>query len=135
MSLRMTPKQARNLFKQKGTTKETKPKKSKYKNIRVQYNGKWFDSKKEMRRYQQLELLQRAGKIKNLCCQVTYNLLPTTRIGGQTQRKTTYIADFVYWDIEKDCEVIEDAKGMRTDVYKIKRKLMMVKHGIEVVEV
>ena len=120
----MTPKQARNLFKQKGTTKETKPKKSKYKNIRVQYNGKWFDSKKELRRYQQLELLQRAGKIKNLCCQVTYDLLPTTRIDGQTQRKTTYTADFVYWDIEKDCEVIEDAKGMRTNVYKIKRKLM-----------
>ena len=124
MTAIMTPKQAKNLFSQRGTTKETKPKKSKYKNIRVQYNGKWFDSKKEMRRYQQLELLQRAGKIKNLCCQVTYNLLPTTRIGGQTQRKTTYTADFVYWDIEKDCEVIEDAKGMRTDVYKIKRKLM-----------
>ena len=135
MSLRMTPKQARNLFKQKGTTKETKPKKSKYKNIRVQYNGKWFDSKKEMRRYQQLELLQRAGKIKNLCCQVTYDLLPTTCIGGQTQRKTTYTADFVYWDIEKDCEVVEDAKGMRTDVYKIKRKLMWEILGKEVREV
>ena len=135
MTANITPKQAKKLFAQKGTTKAPKAKKSKYNNIRVQYNDKWFDSKKEMRRYQQLELLQRAGKIKNLCCQVTYNLLPTTRIGGQTQRKTTYIADFVYWDIEKDCEVIEDAKGMRTDVYKIKRKLMMVRHGIEVVEV
>jgi hypothetical protein len=131
----MTPKQAKKLFSQRGTTKETKPKKSKYKNIRVQYNGKWFDSKKEMRRFQQLELLQRAGKIKNLYCQVTYDLLPTTRIGGQTQRKTTYIADFVYWDIEKDCEVIEDAKGARTDVYKIKRKLMWEILGKEVREV
>ena len=65
MTAIMTPKQAKKLFAQRGTTKETKPKKSKYKNIRVQYNGKWFDSKKEMRRYQQLELLQRAGKIKN----------------------------------------------------------------------
>ena len=135
MTANITPKQAKKLFAQKGTTKETKPKKSKYKNIRVQYNGKWFDSKKEMRRYQHLELLQRAGKIKNLCCQVTYNLLPTTRIGGQTQRKTTYTADFVYWDIEKDCEVIEDVKGMRTDAYKIKRKLMWEILGKEVREV
>ena len=135
MTAIMTPKQAKKLFSQRGTAKETKPKKSKYKNIRVQYNGKWFDSKKEMRRFQQLELLQCAGKIKNLCCQVTYDLLPTTRIGGQTQRKTTYTADFVYWDIEKDCEVIEDAKGMRTDVYKIKRKLMWEILGKEVIEV
>ena len=59
MSLRMTPKQARNLFKQKGTTKETKPKKSKYKNIQVQYNGKWFDSKKEMHRYQHSQNAQK----------------------------------------------------------------------------
>ena len=135
MTAIMTPAQAKKLFAQKGTTKETKPKKSKYKNIRVQYNGKWFDSKKEMHRYQHLELLERAGKIKNLCCQVVYDLLPITRIGGQTQRKTTYTADFVYWDIEKDCEVIEDAKGMRTDVYKIKRKLMWEILGKEVREV
>ena len=135
MTANIAPKQAKKLFAQKGTTKETKPKKSKYKNIRVQCNGKWFDSKKEMHRYQQLELLQRAGKIKNLCCQVTYDLLPTTRIDGQTQRKTTYIADFVYWDIEKDCEVIEDVKGMRTDAYKIKRKLMWEILGKEVREV
>ena len=135
MTAIITPKQAKKLFSQRGTTKETKPKKSKYKNILVQYNGKWFDSKKEMRRFQQLELLQRAGKIKNLCCQVAYELLPTTRIGGQTQRKTTYTADFVYWDIEKDCEVIEDAKGMRTAVYKIKRKLMWEILGKEVREV
>ena len=135
MTAIITPKQAKKLFSQRGTTKETKPKKSKYNNIRVQYNGKCFDSKKEMRRYQQLELLQRAGKIKNLCCQVVYDLLPTTRIGGQTQRKTTYVADFVYWDIEKDCEVIEDAKGMRTDAYKIKRKLMWEILGKEVKEV
>ena len=52
MTAIMTPKQEKKLFAQKGTTKAPKPKKSKYKNIQVQYNGKWFDSKKEMHRYQ-----------------------------------------------------------------------------------
>ena len=59
MTAIMTPKQAKKLFSQRGTTKETKPKKSKYKNIQVQYNGKWFDSKKEMRRYQHSQNAQK----------------------------------------------------------------------------
>lgn len=133
MTARISPAQAKKLFAQKGTTKENKPKK--YKNKECNYEGIHFDSIKEKNRYIQLKLLERAGKIKNLCCQVAYELLPTTRIGGQTQRKTTYTADFVYWDIEKDCEVIEDAKGMRTDVYKLKRKLMWEILGKEVREV
>lgn len=112
-----------------------KPKKSKYKNVKCEYNGIWFDSQKERNRYIHLKLLERAGKIKDLRLQVPFDLLPTTRIGGVTQNKTVYWADFVYFDIRKNCEVVEDAKGVKTDIYQLKRKLMWVNLGIEIKEV
>jgi len=47
---------------------------------------------------------------------------------------TTYYADFKYWDNERNQEVIEDSKGMRTQLYIIKRRLMKAIHEIEVEE-
>ena len=133
MTAIMTPAKAKKLFAQKGTTKENKPKK--YKNKECNYEGIHFDSIKEKNRYIQLKLLERAGKIKDLRLQVKFQLLPTTRICGKTQPKTSYTADFVYWDNLLGREVVEDVKGVKTAVYQIKRKLMMVQHGIEVVEI
>lgn len=76
----------------------------------------YFRSKKEAKRYIDLVLLQRAGEISNLQTQVRYPL---------TVRKMhvcDYIADFRY--TTKDGKVIiEDAKGMRTQMFNLKRKL------------
>ena len=43
-----------------------------------------------------------------------------------------YIPDFEY--IEEGKKKTEDVKGMRTDVYKLKRKMMKAFYGIEILE-
>lgn len=109
--------------------------KSKYGNHKVVIDGeKVADSKHEYSRLCELKDLQRAGEIKDLQLQVKYQLIPSQKICGKTERGVSYIADFVYWT--KDNQLIcEDAKGHRTDAYIIKRKMMKLIHNIDVVEV
>ena len=54
------------------------------------------------------------------------------RVPGKWPRPVTYIADFVYHEGKK--EIVEDVKGYQTDVYKLKKRLMWVVHGIEIRE-
>ena len=94
-----------------------------------------FDSTKEANRYAQLKLLVRAGKIRDLRLQVRYDLIPSQKFrDGKTMIGTYYLADFVYFDCDKGCEVVEDVKGKKTDVYQIKRKLMKLILDIEIFE-
>lgn len=104
-----------------------------------------FDSRKEFRRYEELQLLQQAGEIKNLRRQVKFVLIPTQREpniigprggvkkGRLLERECAYIADFVY--TENGETVVEDTKGMKTKDYIIKRKLMLYVHNIRIREV
>lgn len=119
---------------------------SKYHAVKTQIDGITFDSKREANRYQELKLLERAGQIKDLQLQVPFTLIPSQKdeeTGKTLERAVTYKADFVYKekldipfsDAEKWETVVEDVKGMRTDVYKIKRKLMLKEHGIRIREV
>ena len=85
-----------------------------------------FDSVLEARRYKQLALLERAGEIKNLKLQVPFLLQESFRKNGKTYRKIEYIADFVYE--EKGQTIVEDTKGIKTDVFKIKQKLFEYKY-------
>ena len=106
----------------------------KYHNTKVHAGDLVFDSKKEARRWQELLLLQKAGEIRNLKRQVKYVLIPAQRINGRVvERECSYTADFVYE--EKGKTVVEDVKGFRTNVYKIKRKLMLHTYGIKIREV
>mgnify|MGYP004571626015 FL=1 len=105
--------------------------KSKYRSIKTTVDGITFDSKKEAKRYQELKLLQRANKIKNLRLQVSYVLIDKSRYGRQIK----YIADFVYYDKELKQEVVQDTKGFRTDVYRLKKRLMAERYGIEIKEI
>lgn len=107
---------------------------SKYHNHRIKdLDGQTFDSKKEYRRWNDLQLLERAGHISDLRRQVKYVLIPAQRIGGKVvERECSYIADFVYQS--GGATIVEDCKGFRTDAYKIKRKLMLWVHGIRIVE-
>lgn len=106
---------------------------NKYHAKKTTVRGQKFDSKKEAARYQELRLLQLAGEITDLRRQVPFLLIPAQYIDGKcVERRVTYKADFVY---RKDGElVVEDAKGVRTSEYKIKRKLMLERHGIRVKE-
>lgn len=100
----------------------------------VSPDGKAFDSRHECNRYCELRLMQRAGVISGLECQKRYELIPAQRVDGKVVEKAcTYIADFVYQRDGKT--VVKDAKGCKTEVYRIKRKLMLYVHGIQIVEV
>lgn len=94
-----------------------------------------YDSRKEHRRANELRLMQRAGLISNLREQVSYELIPAQRsgTGKLLERSCRYVADFVYTDKDGNT-VVEDTKGVRTDVYRIKRKLMLYVHGIHITE-
>lgn len=107
---------------------------SKYKSKKTVVNGIVFDSRREANRYSELLLLERAGVIKNLELQKSFELIPSQKINGKVvERPCKYIADFVYEENGKT--VVEDTKGMRTDKYIIKRKLMLYKYGIQIKEV
>lgn len=103
---------------------------NKYRNRKVTIDGITFDSKKEGQRYQELKLLQRAGKIRDLRLQVEFELIP--KQAGE--RACKYKADFVYHLAGTGEMVVEDVKGKRTRDYIIKRKLMLWRHGIKIVE-
>ena len=117
---------------------------SKYGNRKIKRDGMVFDSKREADRWNELKLLEKAGQISDLRRQVKYELIPTqyskweyTKSGKKKviEREANYIADFVYHDNVLGTEVVEDAKGMRTDTYILKRKLMLYVHGIQIMEV
>ena len=123
---------------------------AKYRNEKVRTkDGETYDSRKEFRRAKELELLERAGEIRNLRRQVKYILIPAQRgpeeigpRGGRRpgpllERECSYVADFTY---EENGEtVVEDVKGYREgqayNVFVIKRKLMLERYGIRIREV
>lgn len=101
---------------------------NKYHAKRVNTEDGWFDSQRELKRWQELKLLEHAGKISKLRRQVSYELIP--RIGGM--RPIVYRADFVY--IENGKEVVEDSKGFRDRVYRLKCRLMLWRHNVAILE-
>lgn len=121
-----------------------KPKKSKYGNRKVVCDGIKFDSEREAARFAELKVLQAMGKIRNLRLQANFTLVEGyTTIEGERIKPMVYKADFtyeratvpdqngtVYWLRE-----VEDAKGMKTKDYLLKKKLMQEKYGITIREV
>lgn len=106
---------------------------SKYHNKRFQdENGDWWDSKKEYLRWKDLSLLEAAGRITDLRKKVPFDLLPAAMKDGKRKRPMRYIADFVY--LEDGIRVVEDAKGYRNELYKLKKRLMWQLLGIEIFE-
>ena len=94
---------------------------SKYKNKKTQVDMYVFDSAKEAKRYKELKLLERAGEISNLELQPRFLLQESFRKNGRVYRKIEYIADFQY--IENGKTIVEDVKGIQTDVFKLKHKI------------
>ena len=96
---------------------------SKYRSKKEVVDGITFDSRREAKRYVELKWLERSGKIKDLKLQHRFLLQPSFKKDGKTIRAINYIADFTYFDIEKNKNIVEDVKGYKTDVYQLKRKL------------
>jgi hypothetical protein len=109
----------------------TSPTRSKYGNRKVtDASGAVHDSGKEFRRWQVLELRERAGEIRSLRRQVPYALVVNGVLVCQ------YIADAVY--VEGEATIVEDTKSditRKKDSYRIKLKLMQAIHGIQIREV
>lgn len=126
---------------------------NKYHNKKVtSYDGIQHDSKKEARRWCELKLLEKAGKISELQRQVEFELIPAQyetyeryskkgeKLADGTrlvERKCCYIADFVY--TENGQRVVEDTKGYKRGsayaIFAIKRKLMLYVHHVKIREV
>ena len=108
-----------------------KPKRNKYNAKKTKIDGNTFDSVKEAEYYKELELLRKTGEIKWYCLQPTFILSEGIK----------YKADFIVLDknkpkVHKDKYQIHviDVKGFKTDVYKLKKKLLKNKYNIELEE-
>jgi Protein of unknown function (DUF1064) len=105
---------------------------SKYRNCKVVIDGVTFDSKKEGSRYRHLKQLEHAERISELVLQPEFCLAPAVIINGKKKRSLCYRADFQYRENGKT--IVEDVKGMLTEVYKIKRHLMKSLLNIDILE-
>ena len=98
----------------------------KYKSTPTVVDGIKFSSKLESKRYEYLKELEKEHKISNLELQPAYLLQESFRKDGELFRKVEYVADFRYYDNEKQKEVVEDVKSFITEkdgLFRIKRKL------------
>ena len=125
---------------------------SKYNNRTVVMpNGEVFDSQKEARRYLELKMLEKAGEISCLKRQVPFLLIPAQleeshevfkkgpnkgqpKPGKVIEKPVYYYADFTYTVYKTSEYVVEDAKGVKTEGYILKRKLMLYVHKIRIKE-
>ena len=124
-------------------------------NVKVTVDGIEFDSKKEARRYVELDLLLQAGEISELELQKEFELIPSQyeyfprygKTGKRLQdgkrcveKSCVYVADFVYKDKNGQL-VVEDVKGYRDPAsaayakFVIKRKLMLWRYGVKITEI
>lgn len=104
-----------------GITKERK--RSKYNAKKTWVDGICFDSKSEAEYYSNLKLMQQAGIIAGFCRQPRFIVIA----GQNGGRGTEYVADFILFYPNGAYKIV-DVKGKKTDVFKLKMKLMMEKN-------
>ena len=102
---------------------------NKYHNIPTTLDNHTFPSKREAARYLELKLLLIAKHIHSLRLQPAYPIVVNNL------HVATYYADFTYVDAATGSTVIEDAKGVRTSVYALKKKLVEALYQVQIVEV
>ena len=132
---------------------------SKYGAVKTTVDGFTFDSKKEARRYAELLLLMKAGEVRQIVLQPVFDLFVHEltvaarfkRIAARLKRQRdpikptkvgTYVADFQYeekglsaCENERWHKVIEDVKGVKTPLYRWKKKHVEAQYGIQIREV
>lgn len=101
---------------------------NKYNSRKIEIDNIKFASKLEAKRYVELKELEKEGKIRDLVLQREFVLIPPFKKNGKTYRKTSYFADFCYFDKETHKYMVEDTKGFKTEVYKLKKKMFEEKY-------
>ena len=101
---------------------------NKYRARKVTIDGTTFDSQREATAYCWLKARLQKGEIRDLRLQVSYDL----HVRGICVCR--YVADFVYVEVATGQTVVADAKGFRTPIYKLKKKLMYAVHNIGIIE-
>jgi hypothetical protein len=99
---------------------------NKYKNKKTIVDGITFHSKLESDRYVFLKHLQLAGVIGGLQMQVRFSICDKFKRNNKSYLQSSYIADFTYGEDGK--QVVEDVKGFSTDIYELKKKLVLKKY-------
>ena len=106
--------------------------KTKFNAVKVEYDGRKFDSKLECNIYKVLK--ERLTPNYKIGFQPSFVLQEKFEFDGHIIRPITYKADFViYKDSETEAKAVIDAKGMETNEFKIKRKLFIRKYGYDIV--
>lgn len=123
---RLTVEEAQKLFAEKA------PRASKYGNRKIEYGGRTFDSKLEADYAAELDRLRKATDPAERVVSVEYQVRFPILVNAV--KICDYLADFVVTYGDGRTAVI-DAKGIKTDVYKLKRKLMKAVHDIDIEEV
>ena len=117
---------------------------SKYNAKPTTVDGIRFASLKEARRYQELRMLEKIKRIRNLRLQPKFPLHTwTEKVGAVVDKIGEYRADFAYDEIEIDeggfsgrwRPVVEDVKGFKTPLYKWKKRHVEAQYGIEIREI
>lgn len=87
----------------------------------------------EAARCDELHLLLAAGEIRDL----EAHPQPRLELVVNQVEVGAYLCDFVYFDVRSQQRVVEDVKGMPgdTQLYQLKRRLVLAIHGIEITEV
>lgn len=106
---------------------QTKPKRSKYRNVPTVVDGIRFASKREAAYYSELKMREKAGEVYEIELQRRYALTGPTGI-----LMATYVADMVFYDAVQRKTRVVDVKGKETDMFRLKRKMMRALLGIEV---
>lgn len=132
MTARISEKEAERL----GLEPKKKPAKrrNKYNAVRTEVDGIKFDSKAEAKQYGELRVREMNGEIRNLVVEkkrLTYPfVINGIKVGA-------YEADYRYFDVALGKVIVADKKSWPTrqnPVYKLKKKLMLAVHGIEITE-
>lgn len=101
---------------------------AKYNAHRLTIGGESFDSQMEYSRYKMLQLLERSGDIRNLKRQPRFDLVVNgVKVGY-------YKADYEYDLTTTGAHIVEDCKGFKTPVYRLKKKLVKALYGIDILE-
>jgi uncharacterized protein DUF1064 len=115
------------------------PKPSKYRNVRVVVDGEKFDSKREANEWLRLKALEDTGDVRKLQRQVRFALMAPTKGRDSFAIVAEYVADFVYEDYDLMARAykqhVVDVKGVRTQMYRLKRKWLELQENIVIEEV
>ena len=120
------------------------PRRSKYGAVKTTIDGIVFDSKREAARFAELKLRERAGEIRGVEVQPIFQLDVAQRTEGWSYPRKVGVwrGDFRYEERrvtpggrERWAAVVEDVKGFKTPVYRLKKRMVEAQYGIQIREI